>query len=80
MHHDKTTISEHNKPDMITFYNEPKFGVNVMVQSINMRRETLQPNNGCKVYSTMAYSIFFAMLNITRVNSKIVYDALNGST
>lgn len=67
MHHDDEIVADqNNKPAIITFYNETKVEV-----------------DACSNFSVANASrrwpmvLFYAMLNITGVNSKVIYDAIS---
>lgn len=74
MHHDSEIVpDQHNKPAMITFYNETKVGVDALDQkcaNFSVARATRR----------WPMVLFNAMVNITGVNSKVIYDAVSGKS
>lgn len=65
-------LDQHNKPEMITFYNETKVRVDALDQkcaNFSLARATPR----------WPMVVFYAMINIT-VNSKIVYNGVSGTT
>lgn len=72
MHYSKTVNNETKKPEIIEFYNETKGGVDALDEK-------------CTVYSTHRRSrrwpltIFYTILDISSVNSFIIYSCLPGN-
>ncbi|XP_035215097.1 uncharacterized protein LOC118188710 [Stegodyphus dumicola] len=72
MHHDDVTDEsrEKNKPQMITFYNATKSGVDTVDQlcsTYNVARKA----NRCPMV------IFYNMMNVAAINAQIIYRANN---
>lgn len=73
MHHCKSTDSETGKPEIISFYNQTKGGVDGLDQK-------------CMTFSTSRrtcrwpMAIFFGILNIAGVNSHVLYSAFRDNS
>lgn len=73
MHHDNRIHPESGKPEMIMFYNETKGGVDALDEK-------------CTVYSTSRrtnrwpVAIFFTLLNISLVNSYVIFNSFPGNS
>ncbi|XP_026469438.1 piggyBac transposable element-derived protein 4-like [Ctenocephalides felis] len=76
LHHDEKideSTGDKRKPDIISFYNHTKSGVDVvdnLSASYNVSRNTKR----------WPLTIFFAMLNISEINANIIYRANNDDT
>ncbi|KAL4135945.1 hypothetical protein QTP88_007522 [Uroleucon formosanum] len=70
MHHDNAIDSNLNKPEIITFYNMTKGGVDVV--------DALKGNYSvARISRRWPLTIFYSLLNIAGINSQLIYEANN---
>ncbi|XP_022182080.1 uncharacterized protein LOC111041934 [Myzus persicae] len=70
MHHDNAIDSNLNKPEIITFYNMTKGGVDVV--------DELKGNYSvARISRRWPLTIFYSLLNIAGINSQLIYKANN---
>ncbi|XP_060855395.1 uncharacterized protein LOC132933083 [Metopolophium dirhodum] len=69
MHHDNAIDSNLNKPEIITFYNMTKGGVDVV--------DDLKDYSVARISRRWPLTIFYSLLNIAGINSQLIYKANN---
>lgn len=70
MHHSSTVDEESGKPEIIQFYNSTKTGVDTLDQKC-------ASYSGHRRSRRWPLTIFYAIINISRVNSFVIYKAAN---
>lgn len=72
MHHDNAidSNSDKNKPEIITFYNSTKGGVDVV--------DEMKGNYSVsRISRRWPFTVFYSILNITGINSQLIYHENN---